>query len=139
MDIHEAAKALDGSEYGSEGSRELFAQMKASGLIAMYGYSDDGVLIDGAERDQLENDTIYFTSNGRLKNRCEEDNCPYHAEEKKSAATISPIWCEDVGDTSGFAWRFKTDIPHATFIVKEDDELFCEGIVFALKDVKKAD
>jgi hypothetical protein len=34
------------------------------------------------------------------------------------------------------AWRFKTDIPHATFSIMEDDKVACYGIVFHVDDLK---
>ena len=33
------------------------------------------------------------------------------------------------------AWTYMTDIPHATFDVMDDGELYCRGIVFALADL----
>jgi hypothetical protein len=40
------------------------------------------------------------------------------------------VWGKD--DTS---WSYETDIPHATFDVLEDGEVYCRGIVFALADL----
>jgi len=33
-------------------------------------------------------------------------------------------------------WRYKTEISHSTFNIMEDDELYCVGIVFDMKDLK---
>ena len=35
------------------------------------------------------------------------------------------------------AWVYKTDIPHATFLIHDDDEKYCRGIVFRLADAKR--
>ena len=44
---------------------------------------------------------------------------------------IKAIW-HDSGDTS---WSFETPIPHETFNIYEDGELFCVGIVFSMDDL----
>lgn len=41
MTRDEAAEQLNGNEYRKEGSPTLFAAMKAAGLVAVYGASDD--------------------------------------------------------------------------------------------------
>lgn len=130
----EAAAKLDGNEYHKEGSPALFAAMKAAGLVAVYGASDDLMELEGAIRDEIDcydGGTAYLTSAGLLQNDCENDDCPHFAKLKKTAATINALW-----DSGGFSWRYETAIPHAKFIIKEDGENYCEGIVFALSDVR---
>jgi len=71
MDTKEAAAQLDGSQYGQEGSRELFAAMKAAGLVAVFGASDDLVEFRGAIDDEVGaygGTTIPLTSDGLLVN-----------------------------------------------------------------------
>ena len=43
---------------------------------------------------------------------------------------IEALW--DPGD--GYSWRYATEIPHATFEIREDDQPYCQGIVFALNE-----
>lgn len=129
----EAAALLDRCQYRDEGSRALFAHMKASALVAVYGASDDLVMLSGAINDELGASTIHLGMKGLLQNRCEEERCPYHAEELKGAATIEPRFAED-----GVSWSYRTAIPHETFLVMEDDEIYCRGIVFAVSDIAKA-
>ena len=33
-------------------------------------------------------------------------------------------------------WRYQTEIPHATFKIMEDDDVYCIGIVFDVSDLK---
>lgn len=47
------------------------------------------------------------------------------------AKQIEAIWGKD-----GISWQYKTDIPHATFNVMEDDEVYCIGIVFDIKELE---
>lgn len=132
MTPSEAASRLDGNEYRKEGSKELFAEMKASGLVAVFGASDDLMEFEGAVSDEVGcygGGTVHVTKKGLLR-ECSDRCCPHFAELKKSAATIEAIW-----DDGGFSWRYETSIPHAKFVIKEDGENYCEGIVFALADV----
>lgn len=129
----EAAARLDGNEYCKEGSKELFQAMKAAGLVAVFGASDDLMEFRGAIYDEegcCNGGTTYLTAAGKLQNDCENDDCPHFEKLKKTAATIEAVW-----DSGGFSWRYQTAIPHAKFIIKEDGENYCEGIVFALADV----
>lgn len=133
MTRDEAAAKLNGNEYGSEGTKGLFADMKEAGLVAVFGASDDLMEFRGAINDEVgcyNGGTAYLTSAGLLANDCENDECPHFAKLKEKAATIEAEWGE-----RGFSWTYATTIPTASFIIKEDDENYCEGIVFALADV----
>jgi hypothetical protein len=133
MDIQTAAKALDGNQYRNEGNKELFAQMKDAGLVAVYGASDDLMEFDGAIHDELgAPGTAYLNSDGLLVSDCEDEGCPYFAKEQERASEIEAIWCPDGENLS---WVYVTDIPHETFLIMEDEDTYCRGIVFALADV----
>jgi hypothetical protein len=84
MDMHEAAAALNGNEYGEEGSRQLWADMKASGLVAVYGASDDLTEFNGAIYDECgaSNQTEHrLTQKGLPYSDCiSGDECPYFAK-----------------------------------------------------------
>ena len=135
MDTAEAAAALNGNEYRNEGSRELFAQMKQDGLVAVFGASDDLMELRGAIDDEsgaYDGGEVYVTRKGLLANRCDDEDCPYHADERKHAVIIHGFWCEE---GSGADWTYQTTIPHKTFEIMEDGAVYCRGIVFALADV----
>lgn len=131
MTPQEAAAQLDGREYGSELPDGFRVLLRKDRLIAVFGYSDDVVIVEGVDDDECGSET-YFTSDGLLKSECEDDDCPYFAREKARAQLVTALF--DSGN--GFSWQFETEIPHAKFVIKEDNENFCEGIVFALADVK---
>ena len=132
MDKFEAAAALDGNEYGSEGSPKLFAQMKTDRLICLFGYSDDCEEMRGADDDEFGTDDLFFTSGGALKNQCEDDDCPYWQSERRQAAKVEVF---DGGEEFGM-FEFRTSIPHAAFRIIEDGELYGSGIVFSLDDLR---
>ena len=132
--VKEAAAKLNGCIYTKEGSPELFMAMKESGLVAVFGASDDLMEFRGAVYEEIgayNGTTVYLTPSGLLENECESDNCPYYEKLTENAATLEAIWDEPLAPS----WSYKTVIPHETFIVKEDGEPYCEGIVFALADV----
>lgn len=133
MTPQEAAAALNGNQYTKEGSKELWAAMKAAGLVAVFAASDDLVELEGAIHDEIgayEGTTFFVDASGLVKNECERgDRCPNWTPRGKP---VEAIWCPE-GDGEG-SWGFKTEIPHVTFDIMEDDDLFCRGLVFALKD-----
>lgn len=133
MTRDEAAERLNGSEYGQEGSKELFAEMKEAGLVAVFGASDDLMEFRGAINDEIgawDGTTAYLTKAGLLSSKCDDD-CPYFFAEQAAASKIDAGWAK----LDDYSWSFTTSIPHATFEVTEDDENYCRGIVFSLADV----
>lgn len=133
MTREEAAAALDGNQYREEGSRALFAEMKANGLVAVFGASDDLMEFRGAIDDEIgayDGTTAYVTRDGLFTSECECDDCPYAKKAMKAATEIDALWAK--GDLS---WSYDTAIPHTKFVIKEDGDPFCEGIVFALADL----
>jgi hypothetical protein len=134
MTRDEAAFQLNGNQYREEGSKELWAAMKAAGLVAVYGASDDLMEFNGAIVDEVgawNGGTAHLNSKGLIANDCENDDCPHFKRALETApATIRAVW-----DRDGFSWQYDTDLPHTKFVIREDGESYCEGIVFALKDV----
>lgn len=127
------AKLLNGRNYGDEITNGEAQAAKNAGLVVAFGYSDDNVELRGAIRDELSaygGLEFEVTPNGLLRSDCDE-GCPNFEYKRKSAGPIAKIKA-----TYHSSWRFETKIPHETFKIMEDDELFCEGIVFALADVK---
>ena len=136
LNAKEAAAALNGGEYGQEGSPALFADMRAAGLVAVFGASDDLIELRGAIHEEVgayDGGTALVTSEGLYTAKCDNDDCPHEAFERRSATAINAIW-----DRDGYSWVYETTIPHETFEIKEDGEPYCRGIVFALADVPDA-
>lgn len=139
MTAKEFAEMLFGRENGMEISGEESRSAAESGLIALYGYSDDNVEIVGAFRDEVgayNGTTIFLTKTGVLQDPacdCVENcNCPYFTRAKNNAKTVNAVWHNDGGP----CWTFETDIPHETFTILEDGEPWCIGIVFSMEDLE---
>lgn len=148
MTAQELAARLHGREYGKETTKAEEAEAKAAGLVIVYGYSDDNVELEGAIDEEIgawDGTTIRVTPLGLLPlwdsyedGISEEDAEAYFKRKAAGFQNIEAVWSpvEVEGGEPFASWAFKTAIPHATFDVMEDGELFCRGIVFALADVK---
>jgi hypothetical protein len=111
-----AALALDGRPYCDEGSRAFFAELRAAGFVAVYGASDDIMMMNGAIYDEFYGKT-YLTPGG--------------VTGEVSTFFIEPLWCAE----PGISWTYKTNIPHETFQIFDGRDVYCRGIVFALADL----
>ena len=138
MTAKELAAMLSGRERGEEIILGEERDIKAAGLVAVYGYSDDNVEFRGAidyEAGAYDGGTVYLTKAGILESpscECAEDcDCPYFAREREKAKAIKAVW----HDEGCPCWTFETDIPHETFTVMEDGEPWCIGIVFSVEDL----
>ena len=133
LTIEQVAKQLHGCEYQEEGSDELWRDMKRHGLVAVFGASDDLVEFRGAIYDEVgaySRTIVRLTDKGLCTSECGEgEDCPYFKESLRGARTIKATYSP---------WKYASDIPHATFDVMEDGELYCRGIVFRLADAKPA-
>lgn len=127
----ELAARLNGREYTKETTKADERGAKESGLVIVFGASDDLMEFRGAVYDEIgayEGGEALITSAGLLTSACDEgEACPYFKKLMPLAATIKAKW-----DTDGYSWVYETAIPHATFEVVEDGEKYCRGIVFAL-------
>lgn len=136
MTSKELALKLTGREIGREITREEEQQAKESGLVVVFGYSDDTMEMVGAinaEAGAYEGGTVYVTKSGMIDQAVVDDcdRCGYFQIARKRAKAITAVW----HDEGGPCWTYKTDIPHETFEIMEDGEVFCVGIVFSTQDI----
>ena len=135
MTSKELAALLDGNQYDNEITKEQEAIAADNGLVVAVGYSDDNVVLCGAIDDEVgafDGTTFHVTRDGVLwAPDCNCDECKYFEIAKRAASEIRAIW-HNSGEAT---WTFETTIPHETFRIYEDGELFCIGIVFSLNDL----
>lgn len=136
MNAKELAERLNGCEIGNETTKEIVSIAKENGLVIVFGASDDLIEFRGAiygELDAYGGTQVPLNRNGILFNKCDDDQCPYHANEKKNATKIIALWgdCEEYS-----SWSYSTKIPHKKFDVIEGDRKYCQGIVFSLKELE---
>ena len=134
------AELLNGNEYGNEITHEQEQQAKESGLVVVFGYSDDNVEFRGAINDEIgcyEGGEIKFTKEGK-----EIDEDDMEILEKYNVVpplnSIEVIWDTYYDRGEGdepCSWKYQTGIPHETFRIMEDGSLYCVGIVFSIEDL----
>lgn len=143
MTEDELCGLLNGRQYKEEINAEIERKVREhnlhwtySQLVIVFGGSDDLMEFRGAIEDEVgcyDGGKAYLTINGLLENHCDDEECPYFADKKKRAMTIEALWCAE----KDIPWTYKTDIPHSTFEIVDDGEIYCRGIVFNLADVKE--
>lgn len=140
MTKEQLAEKLNGRHYACEITPNEAIEAKASGLVVIFGYSDDNIELEGAIRDEIGlygGGELKIHSTGVLQGHqrhCECDFCGYQ-EKASKCATIKAIWGDSIDKQ--YAWRFETKIPHATFEIFEDGELWAQGIVISVDDLPK--
>ena len=130
----ELADMLNLRQYGNEVDTAIRVLAEDSNLVIVYGISDDLMGFEGAIRDEgycYNGGTAYLTETGLFESKCKDDDCPYALAEMEKCKTIDAVL-----NNGCPAWTYKTDIPHATFDIMEDDEVYCRGIVFDMDSVK---
>lgn len=127
MTAEEAAEELHGRFYRKENLDGIFNRMKDSGIVVVFGASDDLMEFDGALYDEFgcyDGGKFYFHDDGRL-------------DETESARWwIEAVWAK--GDVS---WSYNTNIPCHRFTIFEDHrdgsvDKYCVGFTFGLSVLK---
>ncbi len=130
MTKEELAGKLNGCRYGLEGvDKGLIEDAKEHGLVIGYGSLNTVIQFEGATYEagdeDFESEKMYVT----------ED----------SPNQIKAFWkgeCKgEKGGNGEYFWSYETSFPVAHFRMvgrrtRINDEKYCEGIVFALKDLK---
>lgn len=132
MNAREFAAMLDGRQYLNEITDMENELARENGLVVMFGYSDDNVELRGSIDDELpvsESMEIkfFFNHGAYLLEGPFCGRCSVVMMMKDHVKRVNVIYEQGT-------WRFETNIPHETFRIMEDGELFCTGIVFSVRD-----
>lgn len=131
----EWAELLNGRQYRQEISPQEEAQAKADGIVIVYGASDDLTEFAGAISDELSLGEVHFSKKGKFLPWM-DDEIEEFLSDNDLMDIIKERYANSIVSEYTNAWRFKTDIPHATFNVMEDGRVACYGIVFRMDDLK---
>lgn len=134
----ELANRLDGCECGEEMSATDKSDAKESGLVVIFGYSDDNVEFRGAIEDELGcfgGATILIHQEGVLDgdHECHCEYCSFKSI-KNGCLKLHAYWDDD----AGYSWAYKISVPSASFDVMERGGKFCRGIIIDLESLPKA-
>ena len=156
MNKKELAELLNNSNYYDDLCNKvskLSKDAKESKLVIVYGVSDDLLEFGGAIDDEIGayNGTtamIIKTKKGIkfldedgddgdwIGQRSDKSFLTYTDDYTGYEFPITEIKAEWSPDDIDCSWRISTKLPHETFNVMEDEELFCIGIVFDFDDIK---
>lgn len=132
MNLKEFANILNGKQYEYPQFTEKEIQIaKDNNFVIVYGASDDLMEFDGAFTDEgncFDGGTVWFNEKQVIDDdvATTEDKC------------IEALWCDDnATDENGniITWTYKTNIPHETFMIYEEDKAYCRGLVFELNKI----
>lgn len=147
MNLKEWAEKLNGCEYGDELSNEDKKLLEKDGIVAVFGYSDDNIELEGAIYDELpayDEKTYYwfgkyFVSNNRINEFLDYVDDEFYVFKP----ILEPLFKNNFersyiiskpGENCQF--EYETNIPCEWFNVMEDGNLYCKGFVFNKNDLK---
>lgn len=122
--------------YREEVSKEAIAFAKENGIVIVWGESDDLIEFRGAVYDEGDcwgGGEFYFNQNGLFEDNCD---CKWAKMAKEGCVALTAWWCKS---NSEWSWTYEIAVPHETFEIMDDDEKYCKGIVFYLKDCVKGE
>lgn len=132
VDIKEFAKLINGKERGyPQFTKGEIQTARENGFVIACGIPDSLIVFDGA----VKGDGICF-GGGEVFFNHDEVYQGYNKE--KYPYWINVVWCGGETDEIGqeITWTYETEIPHETFMIYENGEPLCRGIVFSVEDLK---
>lgn len=122
---------LNDVERGREYLGEVKDFAEENGMVIIFGYSDDVMVVRGAINETFgafKGTTVYFAPDGRVLTADENEE---DRSETKTLPFVKAVKGTMV-DGEDVMWNFETSLPCKRFHVMDDGELFCVGIVISL-------
>lgn len=146
MTKEEFAAMLNGRQYRDEMNATEEKLAKDNGLIIIFGASDDLIEFRGALYDEIDAydgaEIVIAMPGWSLPVEDEDEDNYIKIKEitplvisEESTGTVNRIeakWSPKEPDCS---WLIETTMPHASFDIMEDRELYCRGIVISASDL----
>lgn len=133
MNAKEWAERLNGREYREEMTAVEEKQAEADGMVIVFGASDDLIEFRGVIRDELGawEGGVYKITSAKDVVCVTEHSANMH----RALPDVRAVWSPSIGDDGPWtSWEITSTIPHETFDIMEDGEIYCHGIVFAWAD-----
>lgn len=145
MNKETLAELINGRSYRDEMYKEEEQIAKESGLIVIFGASDDLIEFRGAILDEIDayNGTHFIIATLGTEIPVDEDEgiyrkakklevFPIEEESQTRKNRLEAIWSPEELKCS---WLIKTDLPHSSFDIMEDGELYCRGLIIEVADL----
>jgi hypothetical protein len=143
MSKEEFANLLNGRQYRNEITKEEAQLANDHGLLVCFGASDDLLELRGIIDDELgagdgEMFALYFRDRQTIAILPEVEFEEGQKEVSYIGDELRGVWFRTDWTPKDLkcSWRLKTDLPHATFDIMEDGELYCRGIVVSKTDIE---
>lgn len=133
------AAHLNGRQIGDGINSAEESWAKSSGLVVVFGASDDLIKFCGAIHDETGaygGGTAWFDRHGLLPEReqiGDDETLKNFLKRQENAVSIHTDWCPNGENIS---WVFRTSIPHVTFLIKDGEDDYCRGIIFSINHLK---
>lgn len=136
MTAKEFAEKLSGREYEMpQFTKEELEEARENGFVIIYGASDDLMEIDGAICDEADvwNGGIVHIKCVFHENKLAGGGVIDGSNERSDILSVEAKWDEGRDEDGNIiAWTYETSVPHETFDIMEDGEIYCRGIVIKL-------
>jgi hypothetical protein len=130
---------MNGRSYLNEMNKQEELIAEESGLIVIFGASDDLIEFRGAIYDEIDayDGTDFIIATPGTEISVDENEETYRKAKELEAVSIeersstkknrfSALWSPEELECS---WLIKTDLPHVSFNIMEDGELYCRGLI----------
>jgi len=138
MTKEELAALLNGRQYREEITESECAIAKQSGLVVLFGYSDDNAEFRGAWDDELscyDGGEFKVNRKGPIMMPDDDERSVLKRFGVLEQVIGGGVDVEAKWNAEGYSWIYPTAIPHATFDIMEDGDKYCRGIVFSISDL----
>ena len=148
--LKEIAEQLNGSEYPLEPSKDIQQCAKENGIVIVFGASDDLMELRGAIYDEgscYDGGTFVLDKGGFIpistEGEFEDDQHPQTVGEARALCDrfdnsihVTAIWNPQDIEGLEASWAYgvagPTPLEYESFLVMEDGDVYCRGLVFKL-------
>lgn len=132
---------LNQLEYGDGIPKDVSEFCRENNLLIVYGVSDDLTELSGVINEEFGLGDIIIRKEGEtLLLPTDLDDFYGFDGVYKTFKTIGAIGVDEKGDLTGYitpfygrdGFTFETDLPHETFVIKEDGEVQCIGLLVTI-------
>jgi hypothetical protein len=137
MNLKEFAEKLTGREYGyPQFTKEEIAEAKENGIVIVSGASDDLMELEGAiqdEADVWDGGKVHIQVPYEVAGQIIGGGVVAGNNGQNNVMSVLAKWCEDKDEQGRvISWSYETSVPHETFDIMENGEIYCRGIVFSI-------
>jgi len=128
--VIDISKKVDGLRYLEE-RNDIWDLAKKEGVVIVFGFSDDNIEFRGAIDDEIG---CYDGSVVTVPGTNEHISALWCGMINGNKAVEENEYTTEDGSVIPWTYKVREDLPHETFMMYEDDGVFCRGIVFCLED-----